>query len=90
MNSVHFLSKDGKSASYEGGDGWKSCLFPTRVGISDFDVVTYEVLFPICTLTWRVSNYVFRQGKGINRRNKKADLELLLALCSTDDINQYC
>ena len=29
-----------------------------------------KVLFPICTLNWRVNNYVFRQGKGINRRNE--------------------
>ena len=34
----------------------------------DFDVVIYKVFFPICTLTWRVNNYVFRQGKGISRR----------------------
>ena len=33
-----------------------------------------------------------RQEKGINRRNESTDLEpleLLLALCSTDDIYQY-
>ena len=29
-----------------------------------------KVLFPIFTLIWRVNNYVSRQGKGINRRNK--------------------
>ena len=26
----------------------------------------------ICTLTWRVNNFVSRQGKGINRRNESA------------------
>ena len=63
--TVHFLSKDGKGASYEGRDGWKSCLFPARVGISDFDVLMNKVLFPICNLTWRwwVNNYVSRQEK---------------------------
>ena len=27
----------------------------------NFDVIFYKVLFPICTLTWRVNNYVSRQ-----------------------------
>ena len=36
----------------------------------DNKVVIYKVVFPICTLTWRVNNYVSRQGKGINRRNE--------------------
>ena len=34
----------------------KSCLFPARVGVSDFQVMMYEVVFPISTLTWRVNN----------------------------------
>ena len=63
IRTVHFLSKDGKSASYDGRDGWKSCLFPTRVGIFNFDVLTSEVFFPICTLAWRVNKYVSRQEK---------------------------
>ena len=29
-----------------------------------------KVLVPIFTLTWRVNNYVFRQGKSICRRNE--------------------
>ena len=29
-----------------------------------------KVLFPICTLNWRISNIVSRQGKDINRRNE--------------------
>ena len=29
-----------------------------------------KVLFPICTLIWRVNKYDSRQGKGINRRNE--------------------
>ena len=29
-----------------------------------------KVIFAICTLNWRVNNYVSRQGKGINRRNE--------------------
>ena len=37
---------------------------------SDFDAVIYKVLFPICTLTWRVNTYVSRQEKGKNRRHE--------------------
>ena len=29
-----------------------------------------KVLFPFCTLNWRVYTYVSRQGKGINGRNE--------------------
>ena len=28
-----------------------------------------KLLFPICTLTWSVNNYVSCQGKGINKKN---------------------
>ena len=28
-----------------------------------------KVIFPICTLNWRVNSSVSRQGKGISRRN---------------------
>ena len=41
----------------------KGCSFPARVSISDFDVLMYEKLFPICTLTWRVNDYISRQEK---------------------------
>ena len=57
------LSKYGNGASYERRDGWKCCLFPTRVGIFNFDVMIYKVFFPICTLSWRVNNYVSHQRK---------------------------
>ena len=39
----------------------------------DFDVLIFEILFPICALTWRLKNHVSRQGKGINRRNESTD-----------------
>ena len=89
IRTVHFLSKDGKGASYDGRDGWKSCLFPARVGKFDFDVIMYKVLFPICTLTWRVNKYVSRQGEGINRRNESTKNTSLLTFSSTDDNIQY-
>ena len=38
----------------------KVVYFPPE---SAFDVMIYRVLFPICTLTWRVNNYVSRQEK---------------------------
>ena len=57
-----FSVENGKNASYEGSDGWKGCLFPARVGIFNFDVAIYKVLFPICTLTWCVK-IVFAAGK---------------------------
>ena len=41
----------------------------------DFDVVVCKLIFPICTLTWRVNLYVSRQGKGITRRNESTDLD---------------
>ena len=41
----------------------RKCLFPARVGISPLINIMIKVLFPICTLIWRVNNYVSRQGK---------------------------
>ena len=46
IRTVHFLSKDGKGESYDGRDGWKGCLFPARVGISNFDVLLLDNTFP--------------------------------------------
>ena len=39
----------------------------------DFDVVIYKLLFPICTLTWRVNIYVSRQVKSTNRRSESTE-----------------
>ena len=41
----------------------KVVYFPPELGFSAFDVLISEVLFPICTSTWRVNNYVSRQEK---------------------------
>ena len=58
---------------------------------SVFDVSTMLVLFPICTLIWRVNIYVSRQGEGINRRNESTKTqEVMLLFWSTDDIIQHC
>ena len=37
-----------------------------------------KVLFPICTLTWRVNNYVSRQEEDINRRNESTIFVILI------------
>ena len=43
--------------------GGKVVYFPPESAFFNFDVIMYKVLFPICTLTWRVSNYVSPQEK---------------------------
>ena len=52
--SVHFLSKDGKGASYERGSGWKVSSSPVRVGIF-FLMFNHESTFPcLCLdLAWK-------------------------------------
>ena len=46
-------------------------LFPARVGIFSLWIMKLKYFSVICTLTWRVNNYISRQGKGIKRRNEK-------------------
>ena len=51
---------------------------------------TIKKLFPFCTLNWRVKSYVFRQGKGIKRRNESY---IIIINCSlfrncTEDISR--
>ena len=58
-----FLSKDGKDAVREGRNGWKSVYFPPESASFPLIYNMIKVLFPICTLIWRVNNYVSRQGK---------------------------
>ena len=58
-----FLSKDGKDAVREGRNGWKSVYFPPESATFPLIYNMNKVLFPICTLIWRVNNYVSRQGK---------------------------
>ena len=36
-----------------------------------FVIILNKVIFSLRTLTWRVNNYVSRQEKGINKRNRK-------------------
>ena len=70
IRTVHFLSKDGKSASYDGRDGWKGCLYPARVGISNFDVTLLDSTFPYLYLDLACKQLCFPPGKCVNRRNE--------------------
>ena len=58
-----FLSKDGKDAVREGRSGRKGVF--SRQSRHPFSLINnmFKLLFPICTLIWRVNNYVSRQGK---------------------------
>ena len=56
--------------SYDGRDGWKICLFPARVGISNFDVILLDSTFPYLYLDLACKQLCFPPGKGINRRNE--------------------
>ena len=47
--------------------------FPPESAYSDFDVLISEVLFLICTSTWRVNNDVSRQEKVVNKRNESIE-----------------
>ena len=58
-----FLSKDGKDAVREGGNGRQGVYFPPESASFPLINNMIKVLFPICTLIWRVNNYVSRQGK---------------------------
>ena len=81
-----FLSKDGKGASYEGRYGWKSCLFPARVGTLTFDAIPFDSTFPYLYFDLACKQLCFPPGKSINRRNESTTSELLrnsTELCRT-------
>ena len=65
-----FLSKDGNDAVREGRNGRKGVYFPPESASFLLINNKIKVLFPICTLIWRVNSYVSRQGKGIKREMK--------------------
>ena len=47
-----------------------------------------KVLLPICTLDWRVNNYVSRQGKGMNRGNESTN-KISIYVCSLWYCNNF-
>ena len=54
----------------------KVVYFPPESALLPLMLYFSAALFPICTLTWRVNNYVSRQEKNINRRNESTTSEL--------------
>ena len=46
--------------------------------------IVIEVLFPICTLTWRVNSYASRQGESINRGSENT-LEIVLLVVALNN-----
>ena len=69
------LSKDGKNAVRERRNGRKGVYFPPELASFPLIITMIKVLFPICTLIWRVNNYISRQGKVLIREMK---VQLLL------------
>ena len=76
LGSSILLSKDGEDASYEGRDGWKSCLFPARVGTFNFDAILFDSTFPYLYFDLACKQLCFPPGKSINRRNESTTSEL--------------
>ena len=76
IRTVHFLSKDGKGACYEGREGWKGCLFPARVGTLTFDVILVDNTFPYLYFDLACKQLCFPPGKSKNRRNESTTSEL--------------
>ena len=70
LGSDFFCSTDGKDEAYDGRNGWKYVCFRPEWAFFVFVVNIKKVIFPICTLTWRLNNYVSRRGKGIYSRNE--------------------
>ena len=66
------------------------CLFPARIGISVFIVRMMNIIFPNCTLTWRVKNYVSRQGKVQIGRTKLLFLLWFLDTTFQAWLNTFC
>ena len=63
IGPVFFPSKDRKDAVREGRNGRKGVYFPPESASIPLINNMIKVVFPICTLIWRVNNYVSRQGK---------------------------
>ena len=63
IGPVLFPSRDGKVAVREGRNGRKGVYLPPESATFPLIYNMIEVLLPVCTLIWRVNNYVSRQGK---------------------------
>ena len=58
-----FLSTDGKDAVHEGRNGRKGVFFSRQSWHFSSVNDMIKVFIHICTLNWRVKNYVSRQGR---------------------------
>ena len=58
-----FLSNDGEVAVREGRKGRKGVCFPPESASFPLINNMNKIFFLICTLIWRVNNYVSRQGE---------------------------
>ena len=80
IRPVLFLSKDKKDAVCEKRNGRRGVYFPPESASFVFMDNMIEVLFPICTLNWRVNNYVSHRGKSINTRNESTSI--IIQVCN--------
>ena len=75
-----FPSKDGKDAACDEKIEWKGVYFPPQSATCAFAVIMIKVLFPICTLTWRVNNYVSCHGKGFRQKKKSTFNNIIIII----------
>ena len=61
-------------------------FFPPESAFFVFKFIMIERLFPICTLTWRLNNYVPRKGKDTNWRNESTVIIVVLIYHYTNNI----
>ena len=57
----------------------EGCFFPPESASFSLINNMIKVLFPICTLIWRVNNFVFPPRKVINRRNESTIIIIKIA-----------
>ena len=84
-----FSQKMKKASPMKEKTAGKVVFFSRQSRHSDFDVVIYKIVFPICTLTQRVNNYVSRQGNGKKKKNESTKDNEIVIICGTDYITQY-
>ena len=65
-----FLPKNGKDAVFDRRNEWRG-VFSRQSWDFAFADKIIEILFPICTLTWRVNTYISRRRKDLKRKRYK-------------------
>ena len=71
-----FCSKMKRTRSLKGEMDGKLFFFQAGLGIFSAVNNMIKTLFSICTLNWRVNNYVPCQRRGINKRNENTALNM--------------